>query len=180
MYGCTNPEEVLQAVRSCTRSFPSASSARRPRQHQQVQCSSFPAHRPTNDRTFAPVNGRQAGGDSSMGGGGGYGALRPPPPSSRTTPGKHLAASRRSRRSLYDTDTVRYLPRVGSLARLSAVRETSSFRTEGARYTIKSLPRCASPRPPFRRTAAGRNTRKPRMTFRLHYRKTRLHPKSIE
>ena len=27
----------------------------------QVQCSSFLAHRPTNDRTFAPVNGRQAG-----------------------------------------------------------------------------------------------------------------------
>ena len=37
----------------------------------QVQCSSFLAHRPTNDRTFAPVDGRQAG-DKPMQSSGGW------------------------------------------------------------------------------------------------------------
>ena len=62
----------------------------------QVQCS-FLAHRPTNDRTFAPVNGRQAGGDSSMGGGGGYGAPAPPsPPAAEQHQVNTLLASTRS------------------------------------------------------------------------------------
>ena len=62
MYGCTNPEEVLQEVRSCTRSFPECFIRVAGFDNiKQVQCSSFLAHRPTNDRTFAPVNGRQAG-----------------------------------------------------------------------------------------------------------------------
>merc|ERR1711966_138887 len=67
MYGCTNPEEVLQEVRSCTRSFPECFIRVAGFDNiKQVQCSSFLAHRPTNDRTFAPVNGRQAG-DSPAG-----------------------------------------------------------------------------------------------------------------
>ena len=73
MYGCTNPEEVLQEVRSCTRSFPECFIRVAGFDNiKQVQCSSFLAHRPTNDRTFAAVNARQAG-DSPMGGGGGGG-----------------------------------------------------------------------------------------------------------
>ena len=89
MYGCTNPEEVLAEIRSCTRAFPECFIRVAGFDNiKQVQCSSFLAHRPSNDRTFAPVNGRQAG-DSPMGGAGGYGA--PPPPSSRTTPGKFVA-----------------------------------------------------------------------------------------
>jgi len=44
-----------------------------------VQCSSFLAHRPSNDRSFAPVNGRQVG-TGGGGGGGGGGRAAPPPP----------------------------------------------------------------------------------------------------
>ena len=48
MYGCTNPEEVLQEVRSCTRSFPSASSVAGFDNIKQVQCSSsWPTAPPT-------------------------------------------------------------------------------------------------------------------------------------
>ena len=79
MYGCTNPEEVLAEIRSCTRAFPECFIRVAGFDNiKQVQCSSFLAHRPSNDRTFAPVNGRQAG-DSPMGGAGGYGAPPPPP-----------------------------------------------------------------------------------------------------
>ena len=54
MYGCTNPEEVLQEVRACTRSFPECFIRVAGFDNiKQVQCSSFLAHRPTNDRTFA-------------------------------------------------------------------------------------------------------------------------------
>ena len=91
MYGCTNPEEVLQEVRACTRAFPECFIRVAGFDNiKQVQCSSFLAHRPSNDRTFAAVNKRQAGDCPMGGGGGGYGAP-PLPPSSRTTPGKHFA-----------------------------------------------------------------------------------------
>jgi ribulose-bisphosphate carboxylase small chain len=78
MYGCTNPEEVLSEIRACTSAFPDCFIRVAGFDNiKQVQCSSFLAHRPANDRTFAAVNNRQAGG-SSMGGG--YGAAPAPPP----------------------------------------------------------------------------------------------------
>ena len=78
MYGCTNPDEVLQEIRACTSAFPECFIRVAGFDNiKQVQCSSFLAHRPSNDRTFAAVNARQAGG-SSMGGG--YGAAPAPPP----------------------------------------------------------------------------------------------------
>ena len=62
MYGCTNPEEVLSEIRACTSAFPDCFIRVAGFDNiKQVQCSSFLAHRPTNDRTFAPVDGRQAG-----------------------------------------------------------------------------------------------------------------------
>lgn len=72
MYGCTNPEEVLAEIRSCTRAFPECFIRVAGFDNiKQVQCSSFLAHRPTNDRTFAPVDGRQAG-DKPMQSSGGW------------------------------------------------------------------------------------------------------------
>ena len=74
MYGCTNPEEVLSEIRACTSAFPDCFIRVAGFDNiKQVQCSSFLAHRPANDRTFAAVNNRQAG--ASMGGGGGGGKL---------------------------------------------------------------------------------------------------------
>ena len=70
MYGCTSPEEVLSEIRACTSAFPDCFIRVAGFDNiKQVQCSSFLAHRPANDRTFAAVNNRQAG--ASMGGGGG-------------------------------------------------------------------------------------------------------------
>ena len=70
MYGCTNPDEVLQEIRACTSAFPECFIRVAGFDNiKQVQCSSFLAHRPQNDRTFAPVNGRQVG--TGRGGGGG-------------------------------------------------------------------------------------------------------------
>ena len=80
MYGCTNPDEVLQEIRACTSAFPECFIRVAGFDNiKQVQCSSFLAHRPTNDRTFAAVNARQAGDSPMGGGGGGYGAPPPPP-----------------------------------------------------------------------------------------------------
>ena len=71
MYGCTNPEEVLSEIRACTRAFPECFIRVAGFDNiKQVQCSSFLAHRPTNDRTFAPVNGRQAGDSPQQSSGG--------------------------------------------------------------------------------------------------------------
>ena len=71
MYGCTNPEEVLRDPLL----HPRLPRVLHPRcgfdNIKQVQCSSFLAHRPTNDRTFAPVDGRQAG-DKPMQSSGGW------------------------------------------------------------------------------------------------------------
>ena len=62
MYGCTSPDEVLQEIRACTRAFPECFIRVAGFDNiKQVQCSSFLAHRPTNDGTFQPVNGRQVG-----------------------------------------------------------------------------------------------------------------------
>jgi len=84
MYGCTSPDEVLAEVRACTRAFPDCFIRVAGFDNiKQVQCSSFLAHRPANDRTFQPVTGRQVGdggaapaapapsggGDSGMSGG---------------------------------------------------------------------------------------------------------------
>ena len=81
MYGCTSPEEVLQEIRACTSAFPECFIRVAGFDNiKQVQCSSFLAHRPSNDRSFQPVNGRQAGGAPGMGGGFGGGASAPPPP----------------------------------------------------------------------------------------------------
>ena len=74
MYGCTNPDEVLQEIRACTSAFPECFIRVAGFDNiKQVQCSSFLAHRPTGDRTFAPVNGRQVGTQQGGGGGGGGG-----------------------------------------------------------------------------------------------------------
>ena len=74
MYGCTSPEEVLQEIRACTSAFPECFIRVAGFDNiKQVQCSSFLAHRPSNDRSFQPVNGRQAGGAQGGGGGGGGG-----------------------------------------------------------------------------------------------------------
>ena len=74
MYGCTNPDEVLQEIRACTSAFPDCFIRVAGFDNiKQVQCSSFLAHRPTGDRTFAPVNGRQVGTQQGGGGGGGGG-----------------------------------------------------------------------------------------------------------
>ena len=71
MYGCTNPEEVLQEIRACTQAFPECFIRVAGFVNiKQVQCSSFLAHRPTGDRTFAPVTGRQVGGDRQQSSGG--------------------------------------------------------------------------------------------------------------
>jgi len=82
MYGCTNPDEVLQEIRACTSAFPECFIRVAGFDNiKQVQCSSFLAHRPQNDRTFAPVNGRQVGTGGGGGGGGGQsGGYTPPPP----------------------------------------------------------------------------------------------------
>jgi ribulose-bisphosphate carboxylase small chain len=62
MYGCTSPDEVLAEVRACTRAFPDCFIRVAGFDNiKQVQCSSFLAHRPANDRTFQPVTGRQVG-----------------------------------------------------------------------------------------------------------------------
>ena len=62
MYGCTSPDEVLADVRACTRAFPDCFIRVAGFDNiKQVQCSSFLAHRPANDRTFQPVTGRQVG-----------------------------------------------------------------------------------------------------------------------
>ena len=74
MYGCTNPDEVLQEIRACTSAFPECFIRVAGFDNiKQVQCSSFLAHRPTGDRTFAPVTGRQVGTQQGGGGGGGGG-----------------------------------------------------------------------------------------------------------
>ena len=71
MYGCTNPEEVLQEIRACTSAFPDCFIRVAGFDNiKQVQCSSFLAHRPTGDRTFAPVTGRQVGGARQQSSGG--------------------------------------------------------------------------------------------------------------
>jgi ribulose-bisphosphate carboxylase small chain len=85
MYGCTNPEEVLQEIRACTRAFPECFIRVAGFDNiKQVQCSSFLAHRPTNDRSFAPVNGRQVGDSgrsaAAPSSGGMSGGYTPPPP----------------------------------------------------------------------------------------------------
>jgi ribulose-bisphosphate carboxylase small chain len=84
MYGCTSPDEVLQEIRACTRAFPECFIRVAGFDNiKQVQCSSFLAHRPSNDGTFQPVNGRQVGdgGAAPPQQGGGYSAPPPPPPS---------------------------------------------------------------------------------------------------
>mmetsp|Transcript_24455 Transcript_24455/g.60100 ORF Transcript_24455/g.60100 Transcript_24455/m.60100 type:complete len:169 (-) Transcript_24455:119-625(-) len=60
MYGCVNPEEVLQEVRACTKAFPYCYVRVCGFDNiKQVQCSSFLASRPPNDGTFAALNERQ-------------------------------------------------------------------------------------------------------------------------
>merc|ERR1711966_594333 len=76
MYGCTNPDEVLTEVNACKAAFPECFIRVAGFDNiKQVQCSSFLAHRPSSDRSFAPVNGRQVGG----GGAGVYGSAAPAP-----------------------------------------------------------------------------------------------------
>merc|ERR1711966_150668 len=96
MYGCTNPDEVLTEVNACKAAFPECFIRVAGFDNiKQVQCSSFLAHRPSSDRSFAPVNGRQVGG----GGAGVYGSPAPPPPppplpppaATRTTPGNYFS-----------------------------------------------------------------------------------------
>ena len=79
MYGCTNPEEVLQEIRACTSAFPDCFIRVAGFDNiKQVQCSSFLAHPPPNAPTLPPPHGRQVGGPSGVRGGQGP---APPPPS---------------------------------------------------------------------------------------------------
>lgn len=59
MFGCTDPSQVLQEIKNCTRSFPDAYIRLVAfDQVRQVQCAGFLVHRPSNSYEYAETTRR--------------------------------------------------------------------------------------------------------------------------